>query len=109
MPTRPTAQLENGPSIPLASAERIACAARVRALVKDRRGNPLYLGRTRPSVSVTSTDAVGPAAPNPVISTPTTATAITGSSITPTWAGERLDPTPILALLLPDYLGAAAA
>lgn len=41
-----TAQIENGPSVPMASAERLVCGARVQALLKDRRGNPLYLGRT---------------------------------------------------------------
>jgi hypothetical protein len=33
------------------TAERIGCNARVRALLRTRRGNPLYLGRTRRLVS----------------------------------------------------------
>jgi len=35
--------------------------------------------------------------------------AITDETLTPTWAGERLDPTPILALLLPEPSMATAA
>lgn len=42
-----SAYLQGGPAIPMRTAERIGCNARVRALVRDRRGNPLHLGRTR--------------------------------------------------------------
>jgi hypothetical protein len=42
-----SARLRGGPAIPMRTAERIGCNARVRALVRDRRGNPLHLGRTR--------------------------------------------------------------
>ncbi len=46
-PGRPTAHYRGGPAVPFASAERMGCTARVRALVRDRRGNPLFLGRGR--------------------------------------------------------------
>lgn len=39
------AALDDGPPIPTSTAERLACDARVRTLIKDRVGNPLYLGR----------------------------------------------------------------
>jgi Domain of unknown function (DUF222)/HNH endonuclease len=39
------ATLDDGPPIPTSTAERLACDARVRTLIKDRAGNPLYLGR----------------------------------------------------------------
>jgi hypothetical protein len=42
-----SAHIHGGPAIPMRTAERIGCAARVRALVRDRRGNPLHLGRSR--------------------------------------------------------------
>lgn len=177
-----TAHIERGPVVPLASAERIACAARVRALVKDRRGNPLYLGRTHRLATKTLIAAVsvrdqhrcrwagctetrhldahhikhwlrggrtdidnlvllcdrhhrlihdhgysmhgtgndvschrpdgrlvadaGPPTegrPEAVYEVSTAhGVTITDETLTPTWAGERLDPTPIMALLLPE-------
>jgi hypothetical protein len=179
---RATAEIENGPSIPPASAERIACSARVRALVKDRRGNPLYLGRTHRLVTKKLFAAVSirdqhrcrwagctetrhldahhvkhwlhggrtdihnlvllcdrhhrlihdhgysmrgsgtdvtfhrpngqriPDAGPPTEGRPegiydvsaARGVTVTDEALTPTWAGERLDPTPILALLLPE-------
>ena len=48
---RPTAWIEDGPAINPVVAERLTCAAAVQALVVDRRGNPLYLGRRRRTVS----------------------------------------------------------
>jgi hypothetical protein len=42
-----SAHIHGGPSIPLRTAERIGCNARVRALLRDQRGNPLHLGRSR--------------------------------------------------------------
>jgi hypothetical protein len=179
---RHEAQIERGPGVPVSTAERLACDARVRPLLKDRRGNPLYLGRTRRLVSKTLLAAVRfrddhqcrfPGcthtrwlhahhirhwlrgggtdidnlvmlcefhhqlvhdhgfqirgrgtrlrfiAPNgqhiPPAGPPTEGTSRTlvelskvcggGSgkdSLTPTWAGERLDPTPILMRLLPE-------
>jgi hypothetical protein len=53
------AQLEDGPGLPVSSAERLACDARVRATLADGRGNPLYLGRTRRLVSKTLLAALG--------------------------------------------------
>ncbi|MGQ0482472.1 MAG: DUF222 domain-containing protein [Pseudonocardia sp.] len=44
---RATAALPGGPALPLALAERLGCGARIRALLHDRHGNPLYLGRSR--------------------------------------------------------------
>ncbi len=44
---RPTTWIEGGPAIPQATAERLTCTAAVQALLVDRSGNPLYLGRTR--------------------------------------------------------------
>jgi uncharacterized protein DUF222 len=41
------ARLEGGPEIPSSTAERLACDARVHALLNDRRGNRMYLGRNR--------------------------------------------------------------
>jgi hypothetical protein len=41
------ARLEGGPQIPDATAERLACDARVQALLNDRTGNRMYLGRAR--------------------------------------------------------------
>jgi hypothetical protein len=184
-----TAQIEKGPAVPLASAERIACAARVRALVKDRKGNPLYLGRTHRLVSKRLLAAVSlrdqhrcrwvgcdetrhldahhirhwlhggrtdihnlvllcdrhhrlihehgysmrgvgtdvtfyrpDGEPIATVGPPTEGRpeavreislahgiTITDDTITPTWAGERLDPTPILMLLLPQTNAFAAA
>jgi hypothetical protein len=54
-----TAEIENGPAIAPATAERLSCAARARVLLADRRGNPLYLGRTRRLVSKTLLAALG--------------------------------------------------
>jgi hypothetical protein len=41
------ARLEDGPEIPDATAERLACNARVQLLLNDRTGNRMYLGRAR--------------------------------------------------------------
>jgi hypothetical protein len=46
-----TAEIEGGPALPISTAQRLACQARVSALITDRRGNPLYLGRRRRLVS----------------------------------------------------------
>lgn len=46
-----TAEIENGPALPASTAQRLACNARVAALLRDRHGNPLYLGRARRLVS----------------------------------------------------------
>ena len=48
---RPAAWIEGGPAISPAVAERLACGATMQALVVDRRGNPLHLGRRRRTVS----------------------------------------------------------
>lgn len=48
---RPAAWIEGGPPVPRAVAERLTCTAAVQALLTDRIGNPLYLGRTHRSVS----------------------------------------------------------
>jgi hypothetical protein len=53
-----TARIDHGPAIPRRTAERIGCGARVRALLRDARGNPLYLGRTRRLVSKTLRAAI---------------------------------------------------
>jgi hypothetical protein len=45
--TTGAARLEGGPEIPDATAERLACDARVQALLNDRVGNRMYLGRAR--------------------------------------------------------------
>lgn len=45
------AEIENGPAIPPGTAERLACGSPLAALLTDREGNPLYLGRTRRLVS----------------------------------------------------------
>jgi hypothetical protein len=45
--TTGTARLQDGPEIPKATAERLACDARVQALLNDRKNNRLYLGRNR--------------------------------------------------------------
>lgn len=42
-----TARLADGPEVPGPTAERLACDARSRALLDDRRRNRLYLGRSR--------------------------------------------------------------
>lgn len=47
------AELEGGPALPASTTERIACTARVSALIRDRHGNPLYLGRRRRLVTKT--------------------------------------------------------
>ncbi len=44
---RPVAWLETGPVLAVPVAERLTCTATVQALLVDRSGNPLYLGRTR--------------------------------------------------------------
>jgi hypothetical protein len=41
------ARLEGGPDIPDSTTERLACDARVQALLNDRAGNRMYLGRAR--------------------------------------------------------------
>jgi hypothetical protein len=41
------AQIRGGPAVPAPTAERLACDARVQALLDDRVGNRLYLGRSR--------------------------------------------------------------
>jgi hypothetical protein len=43
----PAAWIEGGPAVPRTTAERLTCTAPVQALLVDRRGNPLHLGRTR--------------------------------------------------------------
>lgn len=43
---RPAAWIEGGPPVPRTVAERLTCTAAVQALVTDRAGNPLHLGRT---------------------------------------------------------------
>lgn len=42
-----TARIVDGPEIPAPTAERLACDARAQALLEDRAGNRLYLGRSR--------------------------------------------------------------
>ena len=184
---RHEAQVERGPGVPVSTAERLACDARVRPLLKDRRGNPLYLGRTRRLVSKTLLAAVRfrddhqcrfpgcthtrwlhahhirhwlrgggtdidnlvmlcdfhhrlvhdhgfqihgrgtrlrfvapdgqqiPPAGPPTEGTSRTLVELSKSrgggkdGLTPTWAGERLDPTPILMRLLPERRPARAA
>jgi hypothetical protein len=44
---RPAAWIDGGTAIPQPVAERLACAASVQALLVDRKGNPLFLGRER--------------------------------------------------------------
>jgi Domain of unknown function (DUF222) len=48
---RPVAWLEGGPVIHPTVAARLSCIAAVQALLTDRRGNPLYLGRRRRTVN----------------------------------------------------------
>ncbi|NMH97949.1 HNH endonuclease signature motif containing protein [Pseudonocardia acidicola] len=52
---RPLAEIDagsiGGVPIPVSTAARITCTADVQALLVDRRGNPLYLGRSRRLVS----------------------------------------------------------
>jgi hypothetical protein len=45
--TTGTARLKGGPDIPDSTAERLACDARVQALLGDRGSNRMYLGRNR--------------------------------------------------------------
>jgi hypothetical protein len=45
--TTGAARLDGGPEIPDTTAERLACDARVQALLNDRTGNRMYLGRSR--------------------------------------------------------------
>jgi hypothetical protein len=45
--TTGTAQIAGGPEIPPSTAERLACDARVQALLDDRTGNRMYFGRNR--------------------------------------------------------------
>lgn len=47
----PAGWIEGGPVLHPSVAERLTCAAGVQALLADRRGNPLYLGRRRRTVS----------------------------------------------------------
>ena len=174
----PAARIAGGPALPRASAERLACTGRVRALVTDRARNPLYLGRTRRLVSKTLLAALrfrdhnhcqfpgcthtrwlqahhirpwlwggrtdidnlvllchrhhqlihehryhihkygtrlrftqpndqpiptaGPPTTGNILALASRNPAIPDDPLTPTWAGERLDPTPILARLLPE-------
>ena len=44
---RPVAWIDGGPAVPRSVADRLACSASVQALLVDRRGNPLFLGRER--------------------------------------------------------------
>jgi hypothetical protein len=53
------ATLDNGLPIAATTAERLACDARVRPLIKDRAGNPLYLGRSHRAVNPTQRAALG--------------------------------------------------
>ncbi|MGH3830957.1 MAG: DUF222 domain-containing protein [Pseudonocardiaceae bacterium] len=46
-----TAEIEGGPALPISTAHRLACQARVSALITDQQGNPLYLGRRHRLVS----------------------------------------------------------
>lgn len=55
---RPAAWIEGGPGVHPAVAERLTCTATVQALLADRRGNPLYLGRRRRTVSPAQLRAV---------------------------------------------------
>ncbi|HTK62258.1 MAG TPA: DUF222 domain-containing protein [Pseudonocardia sp.] len=55
---RGSARIQRGPALPMRTAERVGCNARVRALLRDRRGNPLYLGRTRRLASPTQLTAL---------------------------------------------------
>ncbi len=48
---RPQAWIEGGPALSPVVAERLTCGAAVQALLVDRRGNPLNLGRRRRTVS----------------------------------------------------------
>jgi hypothetical protein len=41
------AWIDGGPAVSVSTAERLTCTSAVQALLVDRRGNPLYLGRTR--------------------------------------------------------------
>ncbi|HEY2206381.1 MAG TPA: DUF222 domain-containing protein [Pseudonocardia sp.] len=52
------ATLDDGTAIATASAHRLACGASIRALVSERAGNPLYLGRSHRSVSATQLAAL---------------------------------------------------
>ncbi|TQM11938.1 HNH endonuclease signature motif containing protein [Pseudonocardia kunmingensis] len=45
--TTGSARLADGPELPASTAERLACDARVQALLNDRTGNRMYLGRSR--------------------------------------------------------------
>ncbi|WP_170225722.1 HNH endonuclease signature motif containing protein [Pseudonocardia cypriaca] len=45
--TTGTARLNDGPELPDATAQRLACDARAQLLLNDREGNRLYLGRSR--------------------------------------------------------------
>ncbi len=46
-----TAEIDNGPALPPPTAHRMVCTARAAALLTDRHGNPLNLGRSRRLVS----------------------------------------------------------
>jgi hypothetical protein len=41
------ARLQDGPDVPAATAERLACDARVQVLLNDRIRNRMYMGRNR--------------------------------------------------------------
>ncbi len=183
-----TARIAGGPELAPSTAERLACDARVRLLLGDRKNNRLYLGRTRRLASPAQIAALtvrdgarclfpgcahtrhlhahhvvhwlrgGPTdvdnlvlvcsfhhrvihdhgylirrqpegwefrrpdgSPVPGVGAPLTGNVeglieidvraglrITRDTLTPTWAGERLDPAPILDALLPRPAMAAA-
>ncbi len=48
---RPHAWIENGPALATGTAARLTCTAAAQAMLVDRRGNPLHLGRRRRTVS----------------------------------------------------------
>src|SRR5262249_26866957 len=51
-------RLDEGIPVTASTAQRLACDARVRALIKDREGNPLYLGRSHRGVTKTQLAAL---------------------------------------------------
>ncbi|MDT7625334.1 MAG: hypothetical protein QOF99_6235 [Pseudonocardiales bacterium] len=53
------ARLDDALPVAVSTAERLACDARVRALIKDPAGNPLYLGRAHRGVNATQRTALG--------------------------------------------------
>jgi hypothetical protein len=52
------ARLDDALPVAVSTAERLACDARVRALIKDPAGNPLYLGRAHRGVNATQRAAL---------------------------------------------------